>query len=61
MRWQDWLKELPEPEQFAVECCLRPTNFGHIVSCQLHNFSDASGEGYGAVAYLRVVNEAVFF
>ena len=28
------------------------------MSSQLHNFSDASGEGYGAVTYLRVVNEA---
>ncbi|XP_067051287.1 uncharacterized protein [Acropora muricata] len=27
-------------------------------SSQLHNFSDASGEGYGAVSYLRFVNEA---
>ena len=33
-------------------------NFGRVVSSQLHNFSDASGEGYGAVTYLRVVNEA---
>ena len=58
VRWQDCLKELPKLEQFAVERCLRPKNFGHIVSCQLHNFSDASGEGYVAVAYLRVDNEA---
>ena len=57
-RWQDWLQELPKLEQFAVERCLRPKNFGRIVSSQLHNFSDASGEGYGAVTYLRVVNEA---
>lgn len=28
------------------------------MSSQLHNFSDTSGEGYGAVLYLRVVNEA---
>ena len=58
VRWQDWLKELPKLEQFAVERCLKPTNFGRIASCQLHNFSDASREGYGAVSYLRVVNEA---
>ena len=57
-RWQDWLQELPNLEQFAVERCLKPKNFGRIVSSQLHNFSDASGEGYGAVTYLRVVNEA---
>lgn len=28
------------------------------MSSQLHNFSDALGEGYGAVLYLRVVKEA---
>ncbi|XP_044180257.1 uncharacterized protein LOC122961557 [Acropora millepora] len=58
VRWQDWLKELPKLEQFAVERCLKLTNFGRIASSQLHNFSDASGEGYGAVSYLRFVNEA---
>ena len=58
VRWQDWLKELSKLEQFAVERCLKPTNFGLIVSSQLHSFSDASGEGYGVVSYLRVVNEA---
>ena len=41
-RWQDWLQELPKLEQFAVERCLKPKNFGRIVSSQLHNFSDAS-------------------
>ena len=55
---QDWLKELPKLKQFAVECSLKPKTFGRIVCSQLHNFSDASGDGYGAVSYLRVVNEA---
>ena len=56
-RWEDWLQELPKLEQFAVERCLKPKNFGRIVSSQLHSFADASQEGYGAVTYLRVVNE----
>ena len=56
-RWQGWLQELPKLEQFAVERCLKPSNFGRIISSQLHNFADASQEGYGAVSYLRVVNE----
>ena len=53
-RWQDWLQELPNLEQFAAEHCLKPNNFGHVVSSQLHNFSDVSG----AVTYLPEVNKA---
>ena len=55
-RWQDWLQELPKLKQLAIK--LKPKNFGRIVSSHLHNISDASGEGYGAVTYLRVINEA---
>ena len=56
-RREDWLQELPKLEQFTVKRCLKPKNFGRIVSSQLHSFADASQEGYGAVTYLRVVNE----
>ncbi|KAL9986299.1 hypothetical protein ACROYT_G000428 [Oculina patagonica] len=55
--WEDWLQEPPKLEQFTVKRCVKPTNFGRIVSSQLHSFADASQEGYGAVTYLRVVNE----
>jgi len=55
--WEDWLQELPKLEQFTVKRCLKPRNFGRIVSSQLHSFADASQEGYGAVTYLRIVNE----
>ena len=55
--WQDWLQQLPKLEQFTVERCVKPKNFGRIVSSQLHNFADASQEDYGAVWYLRVVNQ----
>ncbi|PFX28559.1 hypothetical protein AWC38_SpisGene6728 [Stylophora pistillata] len=57
VRWQDWLRELPKLEQFAVDR-IKPKNFGCIVTSQIHNFSDALTEGYGAVSYLQVVNEA---
>lgn len=55
-RWQTWLEELPKLQEFSVERCLKPKNFGRIVSSQLHTFSDASQQGYGAASYLRVTN-----
>ena len=54
--WKSWLEELPRLEQFAIERCFKPPNFGDIISCQLHHFSDASQVAYGAVSYLRLVN-----
>ena len=48
-RWQTWLEMLPKLEEIVVDRCLKPANFGDIVSCQLHHFSDASQQGYGAV------------
>ena len=53
-RWQVWLQELPKLELFVVKRCLKPKNFGRVVSNQLHNFADASLEVYGAVSHLRV-------
>ena len=40
-----------------MERCLKPANFGTVVSRQIHNFSDASSTGYGQVTYLRIENE----
>ena len=54
-RWESWLEELPTLEQFCVERCFKPPNFGNVVSCQVHHFSDASQVAYGAVFYLRLV------
>ena len=41
-------------EQFHVDCCQKPPDFGPVVSRQLHLFSDASTMGYGCAAYLRL-------
>ena len=54
--WKSWLEELPRLEQFSNDRCFTPPNFGAIISCQLHHFSDASQVAYGAVSYLRLVN-----
>ena len=55
-RWGIWLKELPKLEQFTIERCFKPPNFGPVISCELYHFSDASTLAYGAVSYLRLVN-----
>jgi len=55
-RWNQWLEELPKLKELEVNRCLKPKSFGEVVSAELHNFSDASQLGYGAVSYLRLVN-----
>ena len=44
--------DLPKLSQFTIERCLKPANFGNIVSSQLHHFSDASEIGFGSVLFL---------
>jgi len=56
IRWRSWLEKLPRLEQFSMDRCFRPQNFGDIISCQLHHFSDASQEAYVDVSYLRLVS-----
>lgn len=57
VRWENWKNQLPALERFTMERCLKPGNFGTVISRQIHNFSDASSTGYGQVSYLRIENE----
>lgn len=40
-----------------MERCIKPSNFGHVKSAQLHYFCDASEKGYGVFTYLKLINE----
>ena len=53
-QWKRWLEDLPKLHQIEVECCFKAKGFGEVKEVQLHLFSDASRQGYAAVAYLRL-------
>ena len=58
--WRQRLRNLPWLEEFSVNRCFKPSGFGDASSCEFHHFSDSgdtSQFGYGAVTYLRLVNE----
>ena len=55
-QWLRWLNDLSKLKEVKVERCLKPRDFGVIKTTELHLFSDGSRVGYGAVAYLRLVD-----
>ena len=55
--WQGWLRELNSLRTLSVPRCFKPTEFSAVDRVELHHFSDASEYGYGAVSYLRIVDD----
>ena len=55
--WHLWLKQLTNLEKLSVPSCLKPLSTHKTVSCEIHNFADASNVGYGMISYLRFVDE----
>ena len=55
-QWTGWLEDLKKLASFKVERCIRPKHFGQPIKAQLHNFSDATEDGFGIVPYLRTEN-----
>ena len=54
--WQNWLGTLPHLQNISVNRCFKSQGFGDIKNAQLHLFSDGPELGYGASAYLRLVD-----
>ena len=57
MSWDNWRSQLPALEHSSMMRSLKPTNFGKVISRQIHSFSDARLTGYGQETYPRNTNE----
>ena len=56
-QWLLWIEDLPKFQEIQINRCFKPENFGEVRDAQLHCFSDGSRAGYGAVVYLRLVDD----
>ena len=54
--WLKWLDNSQGLEKLKVPWCYKRKQFGEIVDCSLHHFSDASETGYGQASYLRLLD-----
>lgn len=56
-QWESWLKDLPHLAALKIPRSYLSSSFGDVKRYELHNFSDASLNGYGACSYLRAISE----
>ncbi|XP_032411399.1 uncharacterized protein LOC116714770 isoform X2 [Xiphophorus hellerii] len=54
-RWEAWLRDLPKLA--ALKISRSYSQDINIIQYELHNFSDASLDGYGACSYLRAISK----
>ena len=55
-RWERWRNDIRLLANLKIPHCYKPEDFGEVKAVEMHNFSDASEEGYGQCSYLRLVN-----
>ncbi|KAL0164586.1 hypothetical protein M9458_040339, partial [Cirrhinus mrigala] len=55
--WMKWLTDLDKLSELRLNRCFKPPEFGPTNAAQIHNFSDASQDGYGVVSYLLLTND----
>ena len=56
-RWETWKRDAQKLDQFSVQQCIKPKDFGEVTSVELHHFSNACCVGYGVCSYIRLKNE----
>ena len=57
-RWLNWVNALNELNRLSIPRCFKSGLGCTLDGAQLHVFSDASTVGYGAVAYLRLIDNS---
>jgi len=57
MRWEKWKADVVELADIRIPRCYKPKDFGTVQTVEMHHFSDASLEGYGACSYLRLIDD----
>lgn len=57
-KWEKWLSELSSLRDFKILRCYKPASFRSVKTAELHNFTDASNNGYGLCSYLRLINDS---
>ncbi|XP_067932830.1 uncharacterized protein [Watersipora subatra] len=55
-KWEDWRTEITNLTALSIPRCFKTET--NIVSTELHHFSDASLNGYGACSYIKQVNDS---
>ena len=57
-RWTEWKDGLETLNDYSIQRCFKPAEFGKVTRAELHHFADASEHhGYGTASYLRLVND----
>ena len=56
-KWERWKEDVKNLKHVKIPRCLKPNVFGNVKRTEVHYFSDASLDGYGACAYLKILNE----
>ena len=55
-QWSAWVSDLQKLERFEIPRCFKLSDFASVQCRELHHFSDASSQGYGAVSYLHQID-----